>query len=81
MADWTVKRRAWILMVALAAALWGASYMFIKVALDDGVGEPFIVFAAHRSSGPRCSSRSALRAGRAAPDPRERRRPTLVARR
>jgi drug/metabolite transporter (DMT)-like permease len=30
----SVTRRAWIQMSALAA-LWGASYMFIKVALDD----------------------------------------------
>ena len=29
-----VHRRAWLLM-ALLAALWGASYLFIKVALDD----------------------------------------------
>jgi len=30
--------------MALAAALWGASYMFIKVALDDGVSEGAIIF-------------------------------------
>jgi drug/metabolite transporter (DMT)-like permease len=30
----SVNRRAWIQM-GLLAALWGASYMFIKVALDD----------------------------------------------
>jgi drug/metabolite transporter (DMT)-like permease len=30
----TVNRRAWIQMSVLAA-LWGASYMFIKVAIDD----------------------------------------------
>jgi drug/metabolite transporter (DMT)-like permease len=35
-----VTRRAWIQMSVLAA-LWGASYMFIKVALDDV--SPFIV--------------------------------------
>src|SRR5256885_499759 len=29
-----VHRRAWLLM-AILAALWGASYLFIKVALDD----------------------------------------------
>jgi drug/metabolite transporter (DMT)-like permease len=29
-----MTRRAWLMMAA-AAALWGASYMFIKVALDD----------------------------------------------
>lgn len=33
-----------LLLFAIAAALWGASYLFIKVALDDGVSEPFIVF-------------------------------------
>jgi drug/metabolite transporter (DMT)-like permease len=31
-------------MMGVLAALWGASYMFIKVALDD-VSEPFIVFS------------------------------------
>jgi drug/metabolite transporter (DMT)-like permease len=31
-----VHRRAWVL-IGVVAALWGASYMFIKVALDDGV--------------------------------------------
>ena len=30
-------------MVALAA-LWGASYMFISIALDDGVSAPVIVW-------------------------------------
>jgi drug/metabolite transporter (DMT)-like permease len=30
----TVQRRAWVLLGVLAA-LWGASYMFIKIALDD----------------------------------------------
>jgi drug/metabolite transporter (DMT)-like permease len=39
-----MTRRSWLLM-ALLASLWGASYMFIKVALDDGVGPVFIVFA------------------------------------
>src|SRR5256885_15170690 len=29
-----VHRRAWLLM-ALLAVLWGASYLFIKIALDD----------------------------------------------
>ena len=38
-----MTRRAWILMGALAA-LWGASYMFIEIALDD-LGDVFIVFA------------------------------------
>jgi drug/metabolite transporter (DMT)-like permease len=40
----TVSRRAWILFALLSAA-WGASYMFIKVALDDGVPPASIVFA------------------------------------
>ena len=39
-----VSRRAWILFGLLSAA-WGASYMFIKVALDDGVPPATIVFA------------------------------------
>ncbi len=39
-----MTRRAWILMGTLAA-LWGASYMFIKIALDDGLSDTFIVFA------------------------------------
>ncbi len=39
-----MNRRAWLLM-ALLAALWGASYLFIKVALEDGVSPVFIVFA------------------------------------
>jgi drug/metabolite transporter (DMT)-like permease len=39
-----MNRRAWLLM-ALLAALWGASYLFIKVALDDGMPPLFIVFA------------------------------------
>jgi len=30
--------------MAIAAALWGASYMFIKVALDDDVSEGAIIF-------------------------------------
>src|SRR3954465_651570 len=38
-----VPRRAWILMGVLAA-LWGASYMFIAIALDEH-SAPFIVFA------------------------------------
>src|SRR3954452_119466 len=37
-----VTRRSWILMAALAA-LWGASYMFIKIALDD-LSDVAIVF-------------------------------------
>ena len=39
-----MNRRAWLLM-ALLAGLWGASYLFIKVALDDGMPPLFIVFA------------------------------------
>jgi drug/metabolite transporter (DMT)-like permease len=39
-----VTRRAWILFALLSAA-WGASYLFIKVALDDGVPPATIVFA------------------------------------
>ena len=39
-----MNRRVWLLM-ALLAALWGASYLFIKVALDDGMPPIFIVFA------------------------------------
>jgi len=39
-----VNRRAWLLM-AILAALWGASYLFIKVALDDGVPPIFVVFS------------------------------------
>lgn len=31
--------------MGLLSALWGASYLFIKVALDDGMGPVFIVFA------------------------------------
>ncbi len=31
-------------MLALAA-LWGASYMFIEIALDGGVSSTFLVFA------------------------------------
>jgi drug/metabolite transporter (DMT)-like permease len=37
-----VTARAWLWM-AFTAALWGASYMFIKVALDDGLSEGFII--------------------------------------
>jgi drug/metabolite transporter (DMT)-like permease len=39
-----VSRRSWVLFALLSAA-WGASYMFIKVALDDGVPPSGIVFA------------------------------------
>ncbi len=39
-----MNRRAWLLM-SLLAALWGASYLFIKVSLEDGLDPVFIVFA------------------------------------
>jgi drug/metabolite transporter (DMT)-like permease len=39
-----VSPRAWF-SLAFTAALWGASYMFIKVALDDGLSEGFIICA------------------------------------
>jgi drug/metabolite transporter (DMT)-like permease len=39
-----MTRRSWLLMAVLAA-LWGASYAFIKVAIDDGLDDAFIVFA------------------------------------
>jgi drug/metabolite transporter (DMT)-like permease len=38
-----VHRRDWVL-IGVLAALWGASYMFIKVALDDGLTPVAIVF-------------------------------------
>ncbi|WP_205699236.1 DMT family transporter [Conexibacter sp. SYSU D00693] len=31
-------------LFAIAAALWGASYLFIKVGLEDGLSEPVIIF-------------------------------------
>lgn len=39
-----MTRRSWVLM-GLLAALWGASYLFIKVALNEGVAPVFVVFA------------------------------------
>jgi drug/metabolite transporter (DMT)-like permease len=39
-----MNRRSWLLM-ALLAGLWGASYLFIKVALEDDVPPIFVVFA------------------------------------
>ena len=39
-----MTRRAWILMLLLAA-LWGASYMFIEITLDGGLSSTFLVFA------------------------------------
>ncbi|MEY2513288.1 MAG: hypothetical protein QOJ89_646, partial [bacterium] len=38
-----MTRRSWLLM-GLLAALWGASYLFIKVALEDGMHPAFLVF-------------------------------------
>jgi drug/metabolite transporter (DMT)-like permease len=38
-----VDRRSWIALLALAA-LWGASYLFIKVGLEDGLSPGVIVF-------------------------------------
>ena len=62
---WSVNRRAWILMGALAA-LWGASYMFIKVALDDVSPRASIVCAAHALGGAACCCRSRAAAARSA---------------
>jgi drug/metabolite transporter (DMT)-like permease len=39
-----VSARAW-LSLSITAALWGASYMFIKVALDGDLSEGFIICA------------------------------------
>ncbi|WCB92686.1 hypothetical protein DSM104299_01384 [Baekduia alba] len=39
-----MSARAW-LFLSVTAALWGASYMFIKVALDGGLSEGFIICA------------------------------------
>jgi drug/metabolite transporter (DMT)-like permease len=39
-----MTRRAWILMLGLAA-LWGSSYMFIEIVLDGGLSSTFLVFA------------------------------------
>jgi drug/metabolite transporter (DMT)-like permease len=41
--DRTVGRRAWILFAVLSA-VWGASYLFIKIGLRDGLPAPAIVF-------------------------------------
>jgi len=41
--EYEMNRRAWILLLALAA-LWGASYLFIKVALED-LSPAMIVFS------------------------------------
>src|SRR5918998_535493 len=37
-----VSRRSWILLLTLSA-LWGSSYLFIKLALEDDVGPAVIV--------------------------------------
>ncbi len=39
-----MTRRSWLLMASLAA-LWGGSYLLIKVSLDGGVHPIFVVFA------------------------------------
>jgi drug/metabolite transporter (DMT)-like permease len=39
-----MTRRSWVMFISLAA-LWGASYLFIKVALEDDLSPAFIVFA------------------------------------
>jgi drug/metabolite transporter (DMT)-like permease len=38
-----MSRRSWI-MFGFLAAFWGASYLFIKVSLEDGMAPAFIVF-------------------------------------
>jgi len=38
-----VSRRSWLLLGSLSA-LWGSSYLFIKVGLDDGLSPSVIVF-------------------------------------
>lgn len=39
-----MDRRSWVLMWMLAL-LWGASYLFIKIGLEGGLGPLFLVFA------------------------------------
>jgi drug/metabolite transporter (DMT)-like permease len=39
-----MSRRSWV-MFGLLSAFWGASYLFIKVALEDGMAPASIVFA------------------------------------
>jgi drug/metabolite transporter (DMT)-like permease len=39
-----MSRRSWV-MFGLLSAFWGASYLFIKVALEDDMAPAFIVFA------------------------------------
>ena len=56
-----MTRRSWI-QFAFLAAFWGASYLFIKVALEDVFSPPVIVFCARRW--PRwCWCRSRSRSG------------------
>jgi drug/metabolite transporter (DMT)-like permease len=38
-----VSRRSWLLLLALSS-LWGSSYLFIKVGLEDGLSPSVIVF-------------------------------------
>ena len=38
-----MSRRSWLLL-GILSALWGASYLFIKVALEDGMSPTVIVF-------------------------------------
>src|SRR3712207_6636038 len=61
-----MTRRAWILMGALAA-LWGASYMFIEIALDE-LADFFLCFWRTRLGGlvlaPVALSRGAFAAAR-----------------
>ena len=52
-----MTRRAWLLM-GLLAALWGASYLFIKVALDDGMRPRSSSSSPAWRWAPPCSSRS-----------------------
>jgi drug/metabolite transporter (DMT)-like permease len=60
-ADPTMSARAW-LSLSITAALWGASYMFIKVALDGGLSEGFII-AARTLIGAAVLAPMAIRAG------------------
>jgi drug/metabolite transporter (DMT)-like permease len=60
-----VSARAW-LSLAITAALWGASYMFIKVALDGGLSEGFII-CARTILGAAVLLPMAIRAGAVAP--------------
>lgn len=70
-----MTRRSWFVLF-LAASLWGASYLLIKVALDDGLSEPLIVFA-RTALGALVLVPLAVRAG-AVPALLERKRAVLV---